>query len=98
MDHGLHVFGNSGGPTNRPVKCDDHKLLSYLLQRQNSAFFKIYGEVPVTKLQLKITSSSFFVRGRSDLKKEGRMSSGSGTPFDLICHIARSNSDSWNGW
>ncbi len=62
-----------------------------------TALFKICGEVPVAKLQLKISSSLFFARGPSALMKVGGISSGSGAPFDLICRIARSSSDGWKG-
>ncbi len=61
------------------------------------ALFQIWGEVPVAKLQLKISSSSLFARGPSALRKVGGMSSGPGAPFDLSYRTARSSSYDWNG-
>ncbi len=63
-----------------------------------TTLLQICGEVPVAKLQLKISGSSLFAPGPSALRKAGGMSSGPGDPFDLICRIARSSSDGRNGW
>ncbi len=63
-----------------------------------TALFQICGEVPVAKLQLKISSSSLFARRPSAFRKVGGMPSGPGISFDLICRVARTSSDDWNGW
>ncbi len=71
MDHALHGFGNAEGQTDRPVRYDGNI----------AALFQICGQVPVAKLQLKISSSSLFARGLSALRKVDGMSSGPGVPF-----------------
>ncbi len=63
-----------------------------------TALFQIWGEVPVAKLQLEISSSLLFARGPSALRKVGDISSGPAAPFDLICRIVRSSSDDCTGW
>ncbi len=94
MDHALQGFGNAGGQAALPVRYDGSRLLSCLLKWQN---YQMCGEVPVAKLQLKISSSSLFARWTSTLWKVGGMSSRPGAPFDLRCRIARSSFDYWNG-
>ncbi len=57
-----------------------------------TALLDIWGEVPVAKLQFKISSGSLFSSWGQRVKIGG-MSSGSGAPFDLIFRITRCHQD-----
>ncbi len=74
------------------------RLLTCLLQWQNYGSFPNLWRGPGHEAAVEVSSSSLFARGPSALRKVGGMPSGPGAPFDLICRIARSSSNGWNGW